>query len=141
MLAGSFLGKRTSALSLILFIVLVAIGLPVLSGGSGGFSVLIGPSAGFILSWPIAAFLIGFATEKIWTNLKIWKLIIINVVFGVLLVSLIGAPIMALITQTSIWTGLISATIYLPGDLIKAIIAAVITMRVKPVSPINQIRY
>lgn len=64
MLAGSFLGKKTGSLSLILFIVLVALGLPLLSGGRGGFSALVGPSAGYILSWPVAAFCIGYATEK-----------------------------------------------------------------------------
>lgn len=37
MLAGCFLGKKPAAMSLILFIVLVAIGLPILSGGRGGW--------------------------------------------------------------------------------------------------------
>lgn len=45
MLAGGFLGKKTGSLSLILFIVLVALGLPLLSGGRGGLSALVGPSA------------------------------------------------------------------------------------------------
>ncbi|MEK5332747.1 MULTISPECIES: biotin transporter BioY [unclassified Lysinibacillus] len=138
MLAGGFLGKKTGAISLVLFIVLVALGLPLLSGGRGGFSVLVGPSAGYIFSWPIAAFLIGYATEKIWSSIKTWKLLIINFVFGVLLVSLIGAPVMALITQTSIWAGLVGALVYLPGDCIKAIIAAIIVLQLRAVSPIEQ---
>ena len=138
MLAGSFLGKKTGAISLILFIVLVALGLPLLSGGRGGLAPLVGPSAGYIFSWPIAAFCIGLAIEKVWPTLKIWKVIVINFIFGVVLVSLIGAPVMAIITNTSVWAGLVGATAFLPGDIIKAIIVAIIVMQIKAVSPIEQ---
>jgi biotin transport system substrate-specific component len=138
MLAGSFLGKRMGTLSLVIFIILVAIGLPVLTGGRGGIAVLIGPSAGYIFSFPIAAGLIGWYSEKIWPKVRTWKLIAINLIFGVLLVSLIGAPIMALITNTSIWAGLVGALAFLPGDIIKAVIAAVITMQLKTISPIEE---
>ena len=138
MLAGCFLGKRMGALSLVIFIILVAIGLPVLTGGRGGIAVLIGPSAGYIFSFPIAAGLIGWYSEKIWTKVRTWKLVAINIIFGVLLVSLIGAPVMALITNTSIWAGLVGALAFLPGDIIKAVIAAVITMQLKAISPIEE---
>lgn len=138
MLAGSFLGKKTGSLSLILFIVLVALGLPLLAGGRGGLSVFVGPSAGYFLSWPIVVFFIGYATEKVWPTLKTWKVIVIHLVFGVALVSLIGAPVMAMITHTSVWAGLVSATAFLPGDCIKAVIAAIIALQLKAVSPIEE---
>ncbi|GIP42913.1 biotin transporter BioY [Paenibacillus sp. J45TS6] len=137
MLAGCFLGRKTAGISLILFIVLVALGLPLLSGGRGGLAALIGPGAGYILSWPIAAFCIGYMTEKVWGKLKTWKLFMINVVFGVLLVSLIGAPVMALVTNTSIWAGLIGALAFIPGDCIKALIAAFVAVQLKTISPIE----
>lgn len=137
MLAGALFGKKIGGISLMLFLVLVALGLPILAGGRGGFSVFLGPTAGYILSWPIAAFCIGYATEKVWANMKVWKLILINIVFGVLLVSLIGSPIMALITHTSIWAGLVGAIAFLPGDCIKAIIAAIIVWQLKAISPIE----
>lgn len=138
MLAGGFLGKKTGALSLILFIVLVAIGLPILAGGSGGLAPLVGPTAGYIFSWPIAAFCIGWASEKVWPRLKTWKLIAINAVFGVLLVNLIGATVMALITNTPIWPGLAASAVFLPGDLIKAVVAAVVVIQARAVSPIEE---
>jgi len=137
MLAGCFLGKKTGVLSLILFIVLVALGLPLLSGGRGGPSVFVSPSVGYFLSWPLAVFCIGYMTEKLWPTLRIWKVIVINLVFGVVLVSLIGAPVMAIITHTSVWAGLVGATAFLPGDCIKAIIAAIIALQLKAISPIE----
>jgi biotin transport system substrate-specific component len=48
MLAGSILGARLGGLSLVVFLLVVAVGAPVLSGGRGGFSVLLGPSAGYL---------------------------------------------------------------------------------------------
>ncbi|SDE59326.1 biotin transport system substrate-specific component [Fontibacillus panacisegetis] len=137
-LAGCFLGKKTGTLSVILFIVLVALGLPLLSGGRGGLSVFAGPTVGYFLSWPIAVFCIGYMTEKVWSTLRTWKVVIINFVFGVVLISLIGAPVMALITHTSVWAGLVGATAFLPGDCIKAIIAAIIAVQLKAVSPIEE---
>ena len=138
MLAGCFLGKRMGTLSLVIFIILIAIGLPVLSGGRGGLAVLVGPSAGYIFSWPIAVGLIGWYSEKIWPKVQTWKLVAINLIFGVLLMNLIGASTMALITNTSIWTGLVGALAFLPGDIIKAVIAAVIAIQLKAISPIAE---
>ncbi|MDO3412373.1 biotin transporter BioY [Saccharibacillus sp. CPCC 101409] len=138
MLAGSFLGRKTGAISLILFIVLVALGLPILSGGYGGLSPLLGPTAGYIFSWPIAALLIGWAAEKVWPKLTTWKLILIQIGFGVLLINLIGAPTMSLITHTSIWAGIAGSAAFLPGDLIKAVLAAIVTMQVRTISPIEE---
>ncbi|MRN54958.1 biotin transporter BioY [Paenibacillus monticola] len=138
MLAGCFLGKRMGALSLVVFIILVAIGLPVLTGGRGGLAVLVGPSAGYIFSWPVTAWLIGWYSEIIWPKVQTWKLLVINLIFGVLLVNLIGASIMAWITNTAVWAGLVGALAFLPGDIIKAVIAAVITMQLKAISPIEE---
>src|SRR5947209_3087277 len=55
MLAGSVLGARRGFLSQLLFLVLVAVGLPLLGGGAGGLSALIGPYAGYVLMWPVGA--------------------------------------------------------------------------------------
>ena len=46
-LAGILLGKKYGTLSVIVFLILAACGLPVLSGGRGGIGVFAGPSAGF----------------------------------------------------------------------------------------------
>lgn len=64
MLAGGLLGARRGGLSLLLFIALIAVGVPLLAGGRGGLGVLLGPGGGYILSWPIAAFVIGFFNQK-----------------------------------------------------------------------------
>ncbi|MEJ8305112.1 biotin transporter BioY [Saccharibacillus sacchari] len=138
MLAGGFLGKKIGSISLILFIVLVALGLPILVGGSGGLAPLVGPTAGYIFSWPLVAFCIGWATEKVWPKLKTWKLIAINIAFSVVMGGVIGAVVMALITNTPIWAGLVASLAFVPGDIIKAVIAAIVVVQARAVSPVEE---
>ncbi len=64
MLCGTVLGARRGALAVVLFLVLVAAGLPLLSGGRGGLGVFAGPSAGFLLGFPVAAFVCGLIVER-----------------------------------------------------------------------------
>ena len=47
MLAGALLGPKRGFLAVLIFLLLVALGLPVLSGGHGNMAVFIGPSAGY----------------------------------------------------------------------------------------------
>ena len=138
MLAGSILGARLGGLSLVVFLLVVAVGAPVLSGGRGGFSALLGPSAGYLWSWPVAAFVIGFLTERLWNQLNIWKAIVINILGGILLIYSVGVPVLAVMTDIPLDKAAISALAYIPGDLIKAYVAAFIAIRMKKMKPIIQ---
>ncbi|WP_345525428.1 biotin transporter BioY [Nocardioides endophyticus] len=62
MLAGAILGPRRGALALIVFLTLVALGLPLLAGGRGGLGVFAGPSVGYLIGFPVAAFAVGALT-------------------------------------------------------------------------------
>ena len=62
MIAGSVLGARRGGLAILLFLILVAVGVPILAGGRGGFGVLLGPGGGFLFSWPIAASTMAYTT-------------------------------------------------------------------------------
>ena len=61
---------------MLLVVVIVLLGLPILSGGRGGLAVLTGPTGGFFIVWPFAAFLVGFLAEKFWKNINIGKYIV-----------------------------------------------------------------
>ena len=56
MLCGTVLGAKRGFLAVLLFVVLVAAGLPLLSGGRGGIGLFVGPSAGYLIGFPFAAF-------------------------------------------------------------------------------------
>ena len=68
---------------MLLVVVIVLLGLPILSGGRGGLAVLTGPTGGFFIVWPFAAFLVGFLAEKFWKNINIGKYIVANIIGGI----------------------------------------------------------
>ena len=64
LLSGAMLGAYYGALSMIIYLALGALGLPVFAGGSSGIGALLGPTGGYLFSYPIASFVIGKMLEK-----------------------------------------------------------------------------
>jgi biotin transport system substrate-specific component len=137
MLAGSVLGARRGFLSQLLFLVLVAIGLPILPGGGGGLGVFAGATSGYLVSWPIAAGVVGLLTERFWTRYNVAWGVLANVVGGIVVVYAIGVPVLAVVTglpwRDAVWFG---AAVFVPGDVLKAVIAAVIAVQVRRSYPV-----
>jgi biotin transport system substrate-specific component len=136
MLAGSVLGAKRGGLAIVLFLALVAVGMPILAGGRGGFGVLLGPSGGFLFGWPIAAFVIGWMIERSWSRLDVWRGFGINVLGGIVVMYLCGIPWIAVVAETSLWQAFIGVMGFLPGDVIKAAVAAFVAVTVKRSYPI-----
>ncbi len=89
LLAGAFLGAKNGAYSQLIYIFLGAIGLPVFAqtaDGTMGLARLIGPTGGYLLAFPIAAYLVGLLTEK---NQK-YLTVIISMFVAELVVILFG---------------------------------------------------
>ncbi|WP_455477200.1 biotin transporter BioY [Bartonella sp. B41] len=138
MLAGSILGAKRGALSSILFLVLVSVGLPLLSGGRGGIGVFLGAGGGYMLGYPVAAFFIGYMVELFWQKLNFTILFIVNTVGGVGIVFLFGIPWMAYIANVSLLTVLTSSLGFLIGDFVKVFVASSIALAVKKSTPLIQ---
>lgn len=130
LLAGGVLGARLGAMSQTVFLLLVAVGVPLLSGGRGGLSVFFGPSVGYLISWPITAFVIGYLLSRI-ANLKLHHILFINLTVGILLIYLIGTPFQALIMHISVVDTIKVSLVYLPGDVLKAAIASFLVYRLR----------
>lgn len=137
MLAGGVLGARRGFLAVLLFLVLVAIGLPLLSSGAGGLAVFAGPTAGYLYSWPVAAFVIGWLTERFWGRYNVVIGTLINVVGGMAVIYLIGVPVLAAVANLSLGGAIASGAVpFLPGDAAKAFIAAAIADQVRRSYPV-----
>lgn len=59
-LAGGLLGSRNAFLSMTLYLGMGVAGLPVFSGAGFGLAKLLGPTGGYLLSFPVAAYVIGY---------------------------------------------------------------------------------
>lgn len=125
MLAGAILGARKGALAVTVYVVLGLAGLPILAGGAAGLGVLAGPTGGFLVSFIPAAFAIGWLAARIRPHLKLWPLLVATVVGGVVVVYLIGVPWLAAVTGMPLDQALVVGAVpFLPGDLVKAVVAA-----------------
>ncbi len=139
-LAGCLLGYKRGTLSVIIFLLLVATGLPLLSGGRGGLGVFFGPSAGYLFGYPVVAFLIGFFIDRKWKDLSFTYALTINIVIGVLFLNLIGGFVMGEFMNISIAKRYILAATFLPGDIVKAILATMLLYSLKNIPEIKRLR-
>ena len=136
MLAGGILGARRGALAMTLFLVLVAIGLPVLAGGRGGIGMFAGPSGGFLAGWVPGAYLCGWLTERLWSRLNLVWAFAVSATGGIGVVYLAGVPWIAVAAEIPFLKALGGAAIFVPGDVIKAGVAAAIIVGVKRSYPL-----
>lgn len=131
MLAGSVLGWRRGALSVLVLLALVALGLPLLSGGRGGLAVFAGPSAGYLVGWVFGAAVIGWLVERRLPAYPTWWGAVANVVGGIGVVYAFGIPVQAAVTGTSgLVATAVSSVVFLPGDAVKVVLATAVAAAV-----------
>ena len=135
MLAGAVLGARRGFWALALFLVLVAVGLPLLAGGRGGLGVFATASVGFLLCYPVAAFVIGWLTERGGPTYRLPWGLVANVVGGIVVLYAAGIAGIWAVTQSSVQAATAVTWIYLPGDLVKVVAAALVARGVHAAYP------
>ena len=136
MLAGAVLGARRGFASLVLLLVLVAVGLPLLAGGRGGLGVFATPSVGFLLGCPSAAYVVGWLTERGGSTYRLPWGIVANV---------LGGDRRALRARhrrdrpgrrvSRCRPRPCPTWVFLPGDLVKAVVAALVARGVHAAYP------
>lgn len=135
MLAGAIAGAKRGGLALVLFCIIAAIGLPVMAGGRGGLGVFMGASGGFVLAWPISAFGIGYLYERNLYRLNFVKEMAFLILAGIVVVYAIGIPWVAVVADISLWQAAIGSAVFIPGDLVKAILTVLIARAVRRAYP------
>lgn len=138
MLAGCVLGARFgpkyAALSQVLFLLIVATGMPLLSGGRGGVGVFLTPSAGFLLGWVASAYVIGYLCQRMKT-VAVWKMILINIAGGIVVIYLFGVPVQAMMMEIPVHQAAIYSLSFIPGDVLKAVAASFVAVKLYHVAP------
>jgi biotin transport system substrate-specific component len=135
MLAGSVLGARRGFLALLLFLALVAAGLPLLAGGRGGLGVFVGASAGFLLAYPLGAWLVGWLSARVGPPYSLSWGLVSNVVGGIGVVYAGGVLGLAAVLDLSVTAALVTTWVYLPGDLVKVVAATFVARGVHAAYP------
>ncbi len=135
MLAGAVLGARRGFWSLVLFLTLVAVGLPLLAGGRGGLGVFATASVGFLLGYPVAAFVIGWLTERGGPRYRLAWGLVANVVGGIVVLYALGTAGVVLVGHVGVWTAVALNGWYVAGDLVKVVVCALVARGVHAAYP------
>jgi biotin transport system substrate-specific component len=142
MLCGTILGSKRGSLAVLLFLLLLAVGLPLLSGGRGGLGLFISPSAGFLFGWPVAAFVTGWIVEN-WRGAPLTLVAGFGSVIGCIVVMYaFGIVGLSLTLDKSLPQAAALVTAFIPGDVIKAVLAGLLTTalaKARPASVLSRI--
>jgi len=135
MLAGTVLGARRGAAAVLIVLVLVAVGLPVLSGGRGGLGVFVGPTGGYLVGWVLGAAVAGLIARWAVGRVPWWRAALGALVGGVLVVYACGIPVTALVAGIGVGDAAVAALAFVPGDLLKVVAATVLTVALQRAYP------
>ena len=133
MLAGTVLGARRGALAVLLYLAVGLAGLPVVALRAGGLGVLAGPSAGYLLAFPIAAAVAG-ALVTLGRRVSARRLPFL--VFGaamagsLLATHPIGITVMGWRLGMGPAEAVATGAVFLPGDVVKNVLVAVVATAV-----------
>lgn len=136
MLAGGILGAKRGGLSILLFVFLVAVGAPLLTGGRGGLGVLIECNRRIYSIISDCSMAYWLSNRKSIRSLTYWKLVLITTLGGVIVINIIGVTYLSILSNLPCVPTAISALVFLPGDLLKALIASAVIIKLNRVYPL-----
>lgn len=122
LLTGIVLGAKKGAVSVLAYVLLGAVGVPVFSGFTGGLQSVAGPTGGFILAFPLMAVLAGLG-DRLKDKSKAFLLLFLALA---LIVSyVLGVGMFSLITKNSFSVGFTVCVLpFIIPDILKAVLAA-----------------
>jgi biotin transport system substrate-specific component len=122
LLAGALLGSRLGSLALVAYLAEGAVGLPFFSGGGGGPQFFAGPTAGYLLAFPVAAFVTGYLAERGWDRRILTAAV--AMALGSLVILAGGWAWLAVLTGTPVRAFALGVAPFVFGDVIKVALAA-----------------
>jgi biotin transport system substrate-specific component len=123
LLTGAALGARLGGASMLLYVLLGAVGLPIFNGGTGGLTSLVGATGGYLVGFVLAAALVGWLAEQRWDRTVPRAALLM--VLGNLVIYAIGVPVLDLVTPLTFAEALDAGALrFVAGDALKIALAA-----------------
>jgi len=135
LLAGAVLGARRGALATLLYLAVGLVGVPVFAQGAAGLGVLATPSVGYLLAFPLVAWLTGLTVEHSSRRARLPLVVVAATLGSTVVLYLIGVPVMAWRAGVSLATAAAWNVGFVPLDLVKAVLAAVVAAAVHRAFP------
>ena len=139
LLSGVLLGRRWAGVSMAIYAGLGFAGLPWLHAGSGGLTVLFGPTGGYIIGFIFAALFVGYFTDTFINSRRFFPMLGIMLMANFVIIHGFG------LLQLGLWLHLtqgeaiafsnllmVGTIPFIPGDVMKAVAAALIAKAITP---------
>lgn len=129
MMAGCLLGPRRGLQAVLLFLAAVALGLPLLSGGRGGLGVFMAPSTGYLVGWPVGALVTGLLMARLPSDTPrraAFSAFAASALGGLLAIHVFGVVGLVLIAKLSWAQAALGTLVFVPGDLVKCAVCALL---------------
>lgn len=127
LLVGTALGAVRGSLSMVLYLALGVIGLPVFTEASSGLSKVMGPTGGYLIGFVLAAALTGWLAQRQWDRKVVGAFV--SFLAGSVVIYAVGLPWLSLALGNLGVENDLAATLqagllpFIPGDIFKAIVA------------------
>ncbi|MCR5302556.1 MAG: biotin transporter BioY [Lachnospiraceae bacterium] len=122
-LAGIVLGAKRGTISTLIYVLLATVGVPVLANMTGGIGAVFGVTGGFILSFPIMAFISGLAADKGIKNPLCWA----GLLGGVLINYAAGTVWFVYAADSTVSVALAACVIpFIPTGILKLILSGLV---------------
>ncbi len=123
LLTGALLGSRLGAMAMIVYLIEGASGLPFFRSGGSGIAHLLGPTGGYLVAFPAAAFITGAFAEHGWDR-RFWTAAAAMAI-GSVVIMLSGWAWFSVVTNTPALAAFqLTVLKFIPGDIIKILLAA-----------------
>lgn len=129
MLAGCLLGPWRGLQAMLVFLVAVAVGLPLLSGGRGGLGVFVAPTAGYLVGWPLAALVTGWLMAWLPKSTPLraaCSAFMASAVGGIAVLYVCGIAGLVWIAKLPLTQAMWANVAFIPGDLLKCALTALV---------------
>ncbi|MDQ4046538.1 MAG: biotin transporter BioY [Actinomycetota bacterium] len=138
MLTGLALGPGRAFAAVGLYTLLGLAGLPIFSGGRSGLGILAGPSAGYIIAFPLAAAVVGWlAALVIRRTLKYRAVLLFAATMVTSIVVIHGLGVLGMMVNAKLdWSKAFLADLaFYPGDIIKNVLAVTVALALHKAFP------
>ncbi len=137
LVVGGLLGGAAGLGALLLYIALGIAGLPVFAAGGSGVARLLGPTGGYLLAFPVAAWITGMVTTPVVSRGELPRAagvirVLLACAVGMVLIHVGGVAQLALLGGDTSLAFRVGFVPFLTGDLIKLGLAAMLILVAGP---------
>jgi biotin transport system substrate-specific component len=137
LIVGALLGGAAGLGALLLYVALGIAGLPVFAGGGSGVARLLGPTGGYLLAFPVAAWMTGILTSPVLGSNRLFGgagvlRVLLACAIGMVVIHVGGVAQLALLGGDPALAFRMGFIPFLTGDLIKVGLAAVLILVAGP---------